>query len=711
MNRLFGFGIFPVLIIALANVAAAQLVLYVSPDGNDAWSGRSDAPNPIATDGPLASLHGARDAIRALRAREELLQPVVVSIRGGNYHVAEPIRFTSHDSGTKDQPIVYRAYPHERPVIHGGRTVSGWRQEGDLWVVDIPEVRDGEWSFSGLWVNGERRQPARTPNATHAWGDNPTDADYFRTAGPVIEGQDDQGQSNNSSTRFVYRPSDLQDFASLDDAVFVIFHSWATSLLRVKKLDKEESVVEFTGPARFHFGHWQPDQRYFIEHLYEGLDSPGEWYLNRNTGRLSYWPLAGEEIDNTEVVAPVAQQLLLLDGSPADGEFVEHLSFEDLAFKYTEYPIAAEGHSDEQAAFQVNAAVEATGGRHCRLERCTIESVGNHAVWFRQGCQHNILRQCELYDLGAGGVRIGEGRSPTNDNEAVQYHTIDNNFIHDGGRVFRSAVGVWIGRSSHNRVTHNEICDFRYTGVSVGWSWGYAESSANHNLISDNHIHHIGLGQLNDLGGIYTLGVSPGTIIRGNHIHDIISHPRLYRGWGLYTDEGSSQILLENNLVYNTRTGGFHQHYGRDNRVVNNIFAYSHGPQIIRSREEDHNSFYFQRNIVFYNNGSLLGSTWKNGHWVINNNCYWDTSGAATTCAGRSWDEWKEEGHDTNSIIADPRFESPESGDFRLAPASPVGKIGFVPFDLSRAGLYGEPEWVARPRKIERPSFTPPQQQ
>ena len=212
------------------------------------------------------------------------------------------------------------------------------------------------------------------------------------------------------------------------------------------------------------------------------------------------------------------------------------------------------------------------------------------------------------------------------------------------------------------------------------------------------------------MGGIYTLGVSPGTILRGNHLHDIISHPRLYGGWGLYTDEGSSEILLENNLVYNTRTGGFHQHYGRDNRVVNNIFAYSHGPQIIRSREEDHNSFCFERNIVFYNNGSLLGSTWKNGNWVMNNNCYWDTSGAKATFAGRSSDEWRAEGHDSNSIVADPRFESPQYGNFSLAADSPARDIGFLPFDISKAGLYGEPEWVARPRKIERPPFTPPEQ-
>jgi hypothetical protein len=521
------------------------------------------------------------------------------------------------------------------------------------------------------------------------------------------------GAESKSTTRFYYKPEDLQDWATLQDAIVVVYHSWETALLRPKSIDTENHILEFTGPTNWGFGYWHPDQRYYIEHLFEGLDQPGEWFLNKKEGRLYYKPVPGEMTDTIVAVAPVAGQLLLLSGKPAEGQFVEHLTFRGLKFHYTEYAVKPAGHSDSQAAFSVPAAIEATGAREVTFDQCEVGHVGTYGIWFRSGSQDNQLTRSEIYDLGAGGVRIGEAGSPASENEAALRNVIDNNFIHDGGRVFRGAVGAWIGRSSYNRLSHNEICDFRYTGISVGWSWGYDESSANHNIIEYNNVHHIAQGQLSDTGGIYTLGVSPGTVIRNNIFHDVISSPKVSGGWGIYFDEGSTGILAENNLVYNTLTGTLHQHYGRDNRVVNNVFAFSHGGQLIRSREEERNSFFFERNIVYYNNNALLGSTWKNGNFTLDNNVYWTTMPDVIELgemdfAGRTWDAWRAEGHDTHSVIADPGFENAESGDFRLKPDSPAIALGFTPFDYNEAGLYGDPAWVAKPRAIARNPFAPP---
>ena len=160
------------------------------------------------------------------------------------------------------------------------------------------------------------------------------------------------------------------------------------------------------------------------------------------------------------------------------------------------------------------------------------------------------------------------------------------------------------------------------------------------------------------------MGVQPGTVIRGNIIHDIDSYN--YGGWGIYLDEGSSHILVENNLVYSTRDGGFHQHYGRDNYVSKNIFAFGRLSQIRRSKLEPHLSFTFERNIVYWNQGQLLDGKWDDYNFVFDKNLYWNVSKGDILFGKLSWQDWKKKSMDQHSLIADPLFIAPEKNDFKL---------------------------------------------
>lgn len=625
-----------------------KAALYVSPKGSDErGTGRLDRPFATVARALAAARSGG---------------PKRIFVRGGVYELAEPLVLGVADSGVR-----LEAWPGEAPVFSGGTKLSGVKQIAPgRWEVKTP------FNFEQLYVNGQRRYRPRLPKKG-----------YFRVAKdlPRTEGRNFE--------RLAFSPGDLKDsWANLTDIDVLGFQVWTMARMKIKRVRQSQGIVEFTGQTigSESFQAFSEGKRYLLENVKEALTEPGEWYLDRPTQTLTYLPLFDEKLTKTELVAPRLTELMRING--ATGVLVEGITF-----SHTAWTCPPGGDSFWQAEVHQGAALTVAGGHDVIFENCTVRNVGAWAIAFEGGSKDCALKGCTLTDLGAGGVKIGERDLQTEEARVTERITVESCLIAHGGRVSPAGIGVWIGHSPYNKIVRNEITDFYYTAISPGWSWGYGESGAHHNEIAYNRIGKIGQGVLSDMGGIYTLGVAPGTTLHHNVISEIESDE--YGGWGIYFDEGTTGVVAENNLVYTARSAPFHQHYGRDNIVRNNIFAFGREAQLMRTRAEAHKSFTLEKNIILWREGSLLGSNWSGEPGVnfsLSGNLYWKLGGGATLPPG-----------DGSGLVADPKFTDAEKGDFRLRGGSPAERIGYAPWDYSQAGRPGR-----KPYAGETPRAYPP---
>ena len=676
---------------------------YVAGTGSDM--------NPGTKAAPFLTLEKAQSVVRD--ALPTATEGITVWIRGGTYYLDQPLVFGPDDSGTTSVPVAYKGYAGETVVLSGGKEVRNWTKTDlngrSVLVSDLSTLPEGYTPFEQLWVNGHRAIQARTPNRGYL---------KIPSASEVEPNSRDRGRTYD----FSYVPADEHYLDGVEDGVAVVFNKWLEYHMPLDRIDRENRRIICTKKSGRAI---EADDDYYLEGGRAMLDRPGEWYLDRKAHKLYYYPLAGES--KVVAVIPSLVNVLRLQGDAGNDRWVEHVQFRGLTFSHTTWvlPRTSGPSGYGQADIQMEGAVRLQDTRHCLLEECEIVSVGNYGLEIATGCSENRVLRCDIHDLGGGGLLIGpkirprspkEGYKPGEDvplvlkcpTDATSRNEIADCRIYDGGRYFHCAVGIWIGQSPDNHVHHNEIFDFYYSGISCGWTWGYGTALAVGNRFEYNHIHHIGQRRdgdgrvLSDMGGIYTLGEHTGTVIRYNVFHDVYAGK--YGGWAIYFDEGTRNILAENNLVYRCRHSCFDQHYGKDNIVRNNIFAFGDTSVVCLARAEEHTSFILTNNIFLSHGPPMYAGGYAHkvntpGVFKADHNLVWSTNSTVLGAQDRfpsrlyepnepvlSWEQWQALGYDRHSIIADPNFKDPANGDFRLSEDSPAKRIGFKPFALDQAG-------------------------
>lgn len=551
--------------------APSPLVLSVSTTGDDAWSGSLAQPNAKRTDGPVRTLQRAQELARvALRsmAGSTARASVHVRIAAGNYRLTEPLIFTPADSGAPGLPVVYEAETKGSVVITGGAALQLVRPASGASPALFKSPTDDRAAMLGgsqLFVNGDRATLARYPKNGAFWF---VQQPVSVAGEPASERGREAFMPSMEARQWINALSDVDR----QSAIVQVMQSWSAGRHRLSDLPGPTGSVRIKPRARWPFLEFGLNQRYFIENVSRDFGAPGEWIWDA-TG-VRYMPLPTQTSDSLVAVMPMLETLIIVKGDTKSSTWVHDLQFRGLTFQHTRLLTPKGGDFDTQAGVAVGAAITVDAARRIQFDACAFSQVGGYALWLRESVRDSSITGNTMQDLGGGGIKVGLPAQLASDATATGANTISGNTVRDTGKVILGAVGIWIGQSFDNTVNNNLIADTSYTGISVGWKWGQGAATSGGNRIEKNLLINIGQGQLSDLGAIYTLGESPGTTITGNVIREVRAYTGYGAGaWGIYNDEGSSNLRVENNIVIGTTSGGYHLHYGRDNVVNANLFA------------------------------------------------------------------------------------------------------------------------------------------
>jgi len=571
-------------VLALCEARAAEY--YVAVDGRD--------DNPGTLEKPFASLERARDAIREAKPADG----ATVWIRGGIYERTKTFELNESDSGTAEYPIVYRNYKDELVRILGGRILPASAvvpisnpaireriveasARDKILEIDLKALRIADYGKMRargfrrpyipapleLFVDGEAMHIARWPN------------DGTAPIGEVLDPGSiprDGDQSNRGGV-FRYDYDRAEEWKDAHDIFLsgLFGYGYADDTIRVASIDTEKKIVAMAEPHMYGIKSGRPFHAYYALNLLEEVDQPGEYYVDRESGKLYFCPYGS--LESAELAVSLMEEpLVAMEGT----SFVR---FQGMTFEITR-----------------GMGIYIERGTGCQIAGCTLCNMGIVGVCIGKGIEPDTLyrhectgkpvsRQlgswhehlyanstfdreagtnhgvvgCDLYNLGAGGVSLGGGNRKT--------LTPANNYVRNCvirsfnrlDRSYKSAVNIdGVG----NRIEYCNISDCPNSAIYL---------NGNDHIIQYNRISHACLDA--DDMGVFYMGRDPsmqGNVIRSNYFHDNCSKNGSTSV--LYFDDDACGTLVEGNIIARTTGDAVWINHGCDHVFVNNLFIENH---------------------------------------------------------------------------------------------------------------------------------------
>jgi hypothetical protein len=551
---------------------------FISPSGDDTWSGRSPEPNAMRTDGPFATLAKAKNKVRKARLTKPKAK-IRIALRGGIYRLEKTVVFSMQDSAGDGGSTTYSAYPGETPILSSGVPIKGWKKldalpkaavaaaATHLWAADVPaELTNVLTLYDGLKRLPRAQSRGFTPPRgwkEDAAGRGPSDIFFFPKG--IVE-----NYSNFRGAELLVMPT-----ANYEMNILPISYVDRKRLLGVTQTLASRPI----GPMQFH------SETMWIENRIEDLDEPGEWVFDAEHRQLILW--SPTETPSGEVVAPRLTELVRIEGAidyagPID-EPVRNLNFGGLTFAHAErLPRSGQDGWDLQHSWEhfdcPSALLRFRGAENCTVDACRFVASGGAGVRLDLYCKHNRLVNCEFAHLGGVGVLLagyGPGTKDVNrDNEVI------NNWIHHIGELYWSSPGIFAWQSGRNEIAHNLIHNTPYTGIVVSgriawirvstapsartvrwneislqdppWKWSAREPYLHGRLnrVERNEISDV-MERLGDGNAIYISGTGKGNLIKENFMHDGDSD---HLAGVIRCDDDQEETIIEKNVIFNARS-------------------------------------------------------------------------------------------------------------------------------------------------------------
>ena len=725
--------------------------VYVALHGDDR--------NPGTRDKPMASLEAAKNAVR--KRKDHLKKPITVWVRAGTHYLSQPLVLSAEDSGTADLPVTYAAYPGELVTLSGGRKLScSWKSFRDrIMQCALPSSKATSLAFTQLFVNGQRRIRARYPK--------------YDKENPLVSGNGylDVARSSEAwpPSEFHFDPATFTNkrWKKPQEAIVHLFplDRWGNLQWEVQHVDWAEQSIKLgwggfqlnellfgkaaTGIGKSEIYSRGFRSRFFVENVFEELDSPAEWYLDREAGVLFYMPEADEDLADAIVEVPVLERVIEFRGTQR--EPVAFVKFSGFRISHTASTFlnVYEAPSLGDWTIHRGGAVFLEGTKHCAVENCSFDQVGGNAIFVNNFNQNARIYGNRISNCGDSAICLvgSESQIQGSHRPLPSENLISNNLIHDCGYFGKQCAAVFLSITEKNTVSHNLIFNMPRAAICLNDGWGGGH------VIEFNHIHDTvrettDHGPFNSWGRgrFWCMDQSHGEASHGSGYpeagtaypfpyeqadgretilrHNLLQEPLSIHQLGIDLDDGSSHFHIYNNLCIGI---GIKLREGDYRVVENNIFFHPANPPAFHQGYEN-NHDRFRRNIVVtdstenqsFGKSSVPGDFYQVRYpprqgpiaKEIDGNLFFNDLGkfsaSITPRAGKRMhyaiEDWNGMGYDRQSRYADPRFVDPKNGNFTLAADSPAHEIGFVPFDLSAVGLLDDfpSQWrgVPSPTKL-----------